>query len=68
MDSETGLTFGRLAADLDTVGRPSTHRIQDLWLAALAVQHGLAVLTQNPRDFEGIPGLKVMRISSTDRQ
>ncbi len=68
MDAETGLTFGRLAADLDTAGRPSTHRIQDLWLAALAVQHGLAVLTQNPRDFQGIPGLKVMRISSTDQQ
>jgi len=63
MDAETGLTFGRLAADLDAVGRPSTHRVQDLWLAALAVQHNLKVLTQNQKDFLGIPGLTVLLIS-----
>jgi predicted nucleic acid-binding protein len=62
IDAETGITFGRLAADLDTAGRPSTHRIQDLWLAALSVQHNLKVLTQNPKDFQGIPGLTVVPI------
>lgn len=61
-DAETGLTFGRLAAELDTAGHPSTHRIQDLWLAALAVQHNLKVLTQNPKDFQGIPGVAVLSI------
>jgi predicted nucleic acid-binding protein len=64
IDAETGITFGRLAADLDTAGRPSTHRIQDLWLAALSVQHNLKVLTQNPKDFQGIPGLTVLPIPS----
>ncbi len=62
IDAATGVTFGRLAADLDSAGRPSTHRIQDLWLAALAVQHNLKILTQNPKDFRGIPGLTVLTI------
>ena len=64
IDAETGVTFGRLAADLDAAGRPSTHRVQDLWLAALAVQHNLKVLTQNAKDFQGIPGLMVLRMPS----
>jgi hypothetical protein len=63
IDAETGVTFGRLAADLDAAGGPSTHRVQDLWLAALAVQHNLKVLTQNPKDFRRIPGVAVLSIS-----
>jgi tRNA(fMet)-specific endonuclease VapC len=65
MDAETGATFGRLAADLDASGRPHNHRIQDLWIAALALQHGLKVLTQNHADFEGIPGVTVLRMPPT---
>lgn len=65
IDGETGLTFGRLAADLDKAGRPAAHRIQDLWLAALAVQHNLKVLTQNAKDFQGVPGLTVLKIPSS---
>lgn len=64
VDGETGLTFGRLAADLDSAGTPHSYRIQDIWLAALAVQHGLKVLTGNPRDFEGIPGVEILAIPS----
>lgn len=60
IDGETGKTFGRLAADLDSSGRPHSHRVQDLWIAALAIQHNLKVLTQNRKDFEGIPGLTVI--------
>jgi predicted nucleic acid-binding protein len=62
MDAETGAVFGRLAAALDDAGRPTTHRIQDVWIAALAVQHNLKVLTRNPKDFLGIPGLEVMSV------
>ena len=62
IDAETGLTFGRLAADLDIAGRSATHRVQNLWLAALAVQHNLKVLTQNPKDFRDVPGLTVLAI------
>jgi len=60
VDAETGVTFGRLAADLHTAGSASGHRIQDLWLAALAVQHNLKILTQNRKDFQDIPGLAVL--------
>lgn len=62
VDAETGVTFGRLAADLDSKGRPSTVHVQDLWLAALAVQHNLKILTGNAKDFQGIPGLTVLAL------
>ncbi len=55
VDAETGITFGRLAADLDAGGKPHGHRIHDVWIAALAIQHNLKVLTQNLKDFSGIP-------------
>ena len=67
IDVETGTTLGRLAADLDTGGRPATHRVQDLWLAALAVQHNLKVLTQNERDFRGIPGVELLVLPRSSR-
>ena len=60
IDKETGVMFGRLAADLDSLGAPSTHRVQDVWIAAIAVQHNLRVLTQNERDFSDIPGLQIL--------
>ncbi len=57
---ETGRVFGKLAAELDSKGRPSTHRVQDLWIASVALEHGLKVLTLNRSDFEDIPGLTVL--------
>jgi predicted nucleic acid-binding protein len=60
IDAETGEIFGRLSADLDSKGRPSRHRLQDLWIASLALQHGLKLLTQNRSDFEDIPGLTIL--------
>jgi predicted nucleic acid-binding protein len=56
----TGEVFGRVAAQLDQKGRPAKHRAQDLWIASLALQHGLKVLTQNRSDFEDIPGLTIL--------
>jgi len=63
MDAETGAVFGRLSAALDKSGRPYKHRVQDVWIAALAIQHHLKVLTRNPKDFTGIPGLEVLPVS-----
>ena len=62
IDKETGVMFGRLAADLDSAGRPSSHRIQDVWIAAIAIQHNLKVLTQNKRDFADIPGIQLLTL------
>ena len=55
---ETGDVFGRLAARLTQAGRGSDFRIQDLWLAAQAVQRDFKVLTANAKDFQDIPDLK----------
>jgi predicted nucleic acid-binding protein len=68
IDAETGLTFGRLAADLNSKGRPSAHKVQDLWLAALAVQHDLKILTGTAKDFEGIPGLTILSLPNSARR
>ena len=60
MDAQTGFLYGKLAADLIKSGRGSPlHRSQDLWLAALAIQHNLQVITCNRKDFDDIPGLDV---------
>ncbi|MBM4041238.1 MAG: type II toxin-antitoxin system VapC family toxin [Planctomycetes bacterium] len=58
--AETGRIFGRLAAGLNHKGRPATHRVQDLWIASVALEYGLKVLTANRNDFDDIPGLTVL--------
>lgn len=63
IDHETGATFGRLAADLDNAGRPHQFKVQDLWIAALAIQHNLKVLTHNTKDFAGIPGVGLLALA-----
>ncbi len=62
IDKDTGELFGQLAAALDRSGKPSTHRTHDIWIAALAIQHHLRVLTRNEKDFADIPGLDVLVI------
>lgn len=59
MDKDTGALFGQLSAALDRSGRPGTHRTHEIWIAALAIQHNLKVLTRNGKDFADIPGLDV---------
>lgn len=57
---ETAEVFGSLAARLTKVGRATDFRINDLWLAAQAIQRDCRLLTSNPKDFADIPGLKVV--------
>jgi predicted nucleic acid-binding protein len=57
VDGATGDIFGSLAAAIKAAGRQHRYRVQDLWIASQAVQHGLGLLTRNRRDFEDIPGL-----------
>jgi predicted nucleic acid-binding protein len=39
-------------------------RIQDLWLAAQAVQRDFTLLTANAKDFQDVPGLKLIVVKS----
>ena len=64
IDADTGEIFGSIAAALRRSGRgAATHRTQDVWLAAQAIQYGLDLLTYNGTDFEDIPGLNVRVLS-----
>ena len=64
VDRVTGELFGRLAAQLRKDGKDARHRVHDLWIAALALQHGYAVLTENPRHFRDVPGLTVLSVKA----
>ncbi|MBI5585545.1 MAG: type II toxin-antitoxin system VapC family toxin [Deltaproteobacteria bacterium] len=60
IDEATGILFGRLAAQLKRSGKDHQYRVQDLWLASQAMQHGFKLLTQNEKDFFDIPGLDMI--------
>ena len=59
IDNETGEVFGTLAAQL-AHKRGHDFRVQDLWMAAQAVQHAYRLLTFNAKDFQDIPGLDLV--------
>lgn len=67
IDAETGEIFGSLAAQLFTKGRGVDFRLQDLWLAAQAMQRGFRFLTLNRKDFEDIPGLDLVTVPTPPR-
>ncbi len=58
----TGEIFGALAASLTQSGRGAEFRIQDLWLAAQAVERDFTILTSNAKDFEDVPDLKWLEL------
>jgi tRNA(fMet)-specific endonuclease VapC len=39
--------------------------VDDAWIAATALTHGIALVTHNPADFLNIPGLSVMTLRPT---
>jgi predicted nucleic acid-binding protein len=57
---ETGDRFGMLAAKLRKSGKDPHVRVNDLWLAAQAVQRDCRLLTSNGKDFADIPGLQMV--------
>jgi predicted nucleic acid-binding protein len=59
---ETGEIFGKLCATMMKSQRGADFRIQDLWLAAQALQRHLIILTSNAKDFQDVPGLKVIEM------
>jgi predicted nucleic acid-binding protein len=66
IDADTADVFGEIAGILARTGaRSHRTRVQDLWLASQAIQHGLGLVTRNPADFAGIPGLEVVEVNVT---
>jgi predicted nucleic acid-binding protein len=61
--AETAEVFGTLAAALAKTGRGHEFRIQDLWLAAQAIERKFALLTANAKDFRDLPGLKLVAVN-----
>ena len=61
---ETAETFGILTAKLKKAGRDPYVRVNDLWLAAQAIQRDFRLLTSNARDFADIPGLQMVILKS----
>ena len=59
---ETAEVFGVIAAKLTRLRRGADFRIQDLWLAAQALQRNFTVLTANAKDFRDVPGLKFVEV------
>lgn len=57
---ETADIFGSLAARLRKAGRDPHVRVNDLWLAAQAIQRDFRLLTSNARDFADVPGLQMV--------
>jgi predicted nucleic acid-binding protein len=60
IDETTGDIFGRLSAALIRHGRGAQFRVQDIWLASQAIQHGYKFLTRNKKDFVDIQGLDLV--------
>jgi predicted nucleic acid-binding protein len=60
IDELTGDIFGRIAASLRVQLKTHRHRVQDIWLASQAIQYDFGLVTMNVRDFEDIPGLKLI--------
>jgi len=61
--AETAEVFGSLAAKLRKTGRDPNVRVNDLWLAAQAVQRDFTLLTTNPKDFRDIQGLRMVALA-----
>lgn len=61
-DAAAARAFGGVAASLRRAGRKATARTPDAMIAATALANGLPVYTCNPRDFEGIEGLRVVAV------
>lgn len=62
--AETAEVFGTLAAALAKSGRGHDFRVQDLWLAAQAVEHKFTLMTSSVKDFRDVPGLKLVAVNA----
>ena len=61
-DRDAARAFGGVAASIRRRGRKVSARTYDALIAAVAVANDLPLYTCNPRDFEGIDGLRVVAV------
>lgn len=59
IDDAVGVAWARLVASLRAAGRRMP--INDSWIAATALTHNMAVVTQDS-DYDDIPGLRVTKV------
>ncbi|HZR18947.1 MAG TPA: PIN domain-containing protein [Verrucomicrobiae bacterium] len=59
---QTADVFGRIAAALSQSGRGHEFRIQDIWLAAQAIERNCTLLTANAKDFQDVPDLNLVPV------
>ena len=59
-DVESAHHYGRIVAELRRAKRLAGRSQNDIWIAAIAVQHGATLMTRNSADFSGIEGLRVV--------
>jgi len=57
MPENAGKTYGAIRASLESKGKPIGNN--DLWIAAHAKAAALTIVTNNEREFQRVPGLKV---------
>jgi len=67
-DAQAARSFGGVAASLRRSGRKTKSRAFDALIAATAIANDLPLYTCNPRDFEGVDGLRVEGIPHPDER
>ena len=63
-DHEVARRYGMVARERKRQGRPIS--LNDAWIAACAVRHGVKLVTHNPKDFEGISNLTLISETPPD--
>lgn len=58
MPENAGAAYGAIRATLESTGKLIGNN--DLWIAAHAKAAGLAVITNNEKEFQRVPGLKIL--------
>ncbi|CAG4927256.1 type II toxin-antitoxin system VapC family toxin [Paraburkholderia gardini] len=62
---QTAQSFGLLATLMRQAGRNPRPRYNDLWIASQAHEHGYAVLTSNPDDYQGLGVIRIITAPKT---
>lgn len=58
--AQTASAFGLLCASVKSAGRSPRPRMNDLWIAAQAIENGHTLMTLNERDFADLPGVDLV--------